>query len=188
MESEHDGTDYTDDQDPDDTLSFSVFQSSFSNHNGPKGVNYLDLPPHTWQQLPASVKQLVIDHNKKLKRAQPKSSTSQSGKPKLKPPLSKPTPPLSKSNTTSQQTHLHDKHDLTSEENPDNHPQAMVHECQAACDTDPSDIQNVMSLFHANHDTTSTASPRQIQVHQRYVLPGLITPPTILLIQELMKG
>ena len=45
----------------------------------------------------------------------------------------------------------------------------MVHECLAACDTDPSDIQNVMSVSNVKNGTSSPESARQFQVHQRYV-------------------
>ena len=46
------------------------------------------------------------------------------------------------------------------EESPDNHTQAMVHECLAAYDTDPSDIQSVMSVFNVTNGTTSPEFPR----------------------------
>ena len=45
----------------------------------------------------------------------------------------------------------------------------MVHECLAECGTDPSDIQNVMSVFNAKGGITSQDPPRKFQVHQRYV-------------------
>ena len=45
----------------------------------------------------------------------------------------------------------------------------MVHECLAECGTDPSDIQNVMSVFHAKGGISSQDPPRKIQVNQRYV-------------------
>ena len=67
------------------------------------------------------------------------------------------------------QVHLHEKDDFTQEEIPDNPTQAMVHECLAACDIDPSDIQNVMSVFNVKNGIASPESPRQFQVHQKYV-------------------
>ena len=45
----------------------------------------------------------------------------------------------------------------------------MVHECLAEGGTDPSDIQNVMSVFNAKGGHSSQDSPRNFQVHQRYV-------------------
>ena len=50
----------------------------------------------------------------------------------------------------------------------------MVPECIAACDTDSSDIQNVMSVFNVKNGTASPESPRQFQVHQRYVFTRAI--------------
>ena len=74
-----------------------------------------------------------------------------------------------KPNPNPQQVHLHEKDDSTQEEIPDNPTQAMVHECLAARDTDPSDIQNVMSAFNVKNGITSQESPRKFQVDQRYV-------------------
>ena len=107
------------------------------------------------------MKKIVIDDNKKLKMINPKS-ISHGDKPKPKPTLGKPNP-------NPNQVHLHEKDDFTPEETPDNHTQTMVHECLALCDTDPSDIQNVMSVFNVKNGTTSPGSPRQFHVHQRYV-------------------
>ena len=76
---------------------------------------------------------MVIDQNKKAKVVNPKSF-SHGGKPKPKPILGKPNP-------NPQQVHLHQKDDFTPT-------QAMVHECLATCEIDPSDIQNVMSVFN----------------------------------------
>ena len=45
----------------------------------------------------------------------------------------------------------------------------MVPECLAKGGTDPSDIQNVMSVFNAKGGNSSQHSPRKIQVQQRYV-------------------
>ena len=45
----------------------------------------------------------------------------------------------------------------------------MVHACFTECGTDPSDIQNVMSVFNAKCGISSQHSPRNFHVHQRYV-------------------
>ena len=164
MEYDHDEEAYTDDQDQDDPPSSLAYQSFSSNHTGPKRVIKTDIHPQLWKQLTKSVKEMVTDHNKKLNMGNPKSF-SHGGKPKPKPILGKP--------NQNPQVHLHEKDDFTPEETPDNHTQAMVHECLAACDTDPSDNENVMSVFNVKNITTSPESPRQFQVHQRYVLPEL---------------
>ena len=155
---DHDEENSTDDQDQDDPSPYSAYQSSSSNHTGPKRATKTDIHPQPWKQLPESVKQMVFDHSKKIN---PKSF-SHGGKPKPKPILGKPNP-------NPQQVHLHEKDDFIPEETPDNPTQAMVHECLAACDTDASDIQNVMSVFNTKSGTTSPESPRQVQVHQMYV-------------------
>ena len=49
----------------------------------------------------------------------------------------------------------------------------MVHECLIECGTDPSDIHNVMSVFHAKGGISSEDSPRKIQVHERYVFASV---------------
>ena len=74
----------------------------------------------------------MIDHNKKIKAVSPKQY-SHGGKPKPNPTLGKPNP-------NPQQVHLHEKNDPTQEEIPETPTQAMVHDCLAECDTDPSDI------------------------------------------------
>ena len=62
---------------------------------------------------------------------------------------------MGRPNPNPQQVHLHEKDDFTPEETPGNPTQAMVHECLAACDIDPSDIQNVMSVVIVKNGTTS---------------------------------
>ena len=154
LEYDPDEEDFTDDQDQDDPSPYSVFQSSSSNPTGPKRATKNDIHPQLWRQLPESVK--------KKKVVNPKSFPH-GGKPKPKPILGKP-------NSNPQQVHLHEKDDLTQEEIPVNPTQGMVHEYLAACDIDPSDIQNVMSVFNVKNGITSPESPRQFQGHQRYVL------------------
>ena len=112
LEYDHDEEDSTDDQDQDDPSPYSAYQSSSSNHTGPKRATITDIHPQLWKQLPESVKQMVIDHNKMMKMVNPKSF-SHVGKLKPKPILNKPNPNL-------QQVHLHEKDDCTPEETPDN--------------------------------------------------------------------
>ena len=88
----------------------------------------------------------------KVEKIKPKS-ISHGGKPK-------PIPTLGKPNPNPQQLHLHEKDDSTPEDTIDNHTQTMVHKCLAACDTNPSDIQNVMSVFNVKNGTTSPESLR----------------------------
>ena len=55
----------------------------------------------------------------------------------------------------------------------------MVHGCLAECDTDPSDIQNVMSVFNAKGGITSQESPRKFQLNQDMSLAEPINLPII---------
>ena len=112
MEYDPDEENSRDDQDQDDPSPYSAFQSSSSNPTGPKRATRTDIHPQLWRQLPQSVKQMVIDHNKKMKVVNPKSF-SHGGKPK-------PKPILGKHNPNQQQVHLPEKDDFTPDETPDN--------------------------------------------------------------------
>ena len=92
-----------------------------------------------------------------------------SPKPYLNGGKPKPNPTLGKPNSTPQQVHTHEKDDHTEHQPPESATQAMVHECLAEGDTDPSDIQNVMSVFNAKVGNSSQDSTRKVQVHQRNV-------------------
>ena len=102
-----------------------------------------------------------MEYNKKHKVTSPK--------PNLNVDKTKPNPTLGEPNSTPQQVHTHETDDPT--ECPPSEPtaQAMVHECLAEDGTDPSDIQNFMSVFNAKGGNSSQHSPREIQVQQRYV-------------------
>ena len=108
MEYDHDEEACTEDQDQDESPSYLAYQSSSSNHTGPMRLIKTDIYPQLWKQLPDSMKQIVIDHNKKLKMIKSKS-ISHGGKPKPQPTLAKPNP-------NPQQVHLHEKDDSTPEE------------------------------------------------------------------------
>ena len=71
LEHAPDEEDSTDDQDQDDPSPYSDFQSSSSNPTGPKRTTKTDIHPQLWRQLPESVKQMVIDRNKKMKVVNP---------------------------------------------------------------------------------------------------------------------
>ena len=86
---------------------------------------------------------------------------------------------MGKPNPNPQQVHLHEKDDPTEDQTPETPTQAMVHECLAECGTDPSDIQNIMSVFYAKGGITSQDSPGKFQVHQDMSLPEPINLPII---------
>ena len=102
---------------------------------------------------------MVIEYNKKINAVSPK--------PHFHGGIPKPNPTLGKPNPNPQQVHLHEKDDPTENQPPETPTQTMVHECLTEYGTDPSDIQNVMSVFNAKGDIPSQDSPRKIQVHQR---------------------
>ena len=148
------------DSDPEEESSpYSVFQSSFH----PKTPQTSYLPPKIWETLSESTKQMVIEHNKKVKLNNPTPYTGGS--------KAKPYPTLGKPNPAPQQVHQHSQDDAKEEPPPDTSAQTLVNKCLADSGIDPTDIQNVMSVSHAKRNISSHDSSRKIHIHQRYVLP-----------------
>ena len=146
------------DSDPEEESSpYSVFQSSFH----PKTPQKSYLPPKIWETLSESTKQMVIEHNKKVKLNNPTPYTSGS--------KTKPNPTLGKPNPAPQQVHQHSQDDAKEETPPDTSAQTLVNKCLADSGIDPTDIQNVMSVSHAKRNISSHDSSRKIHIHQRYV-------------------
>ena len=119
------------------------------------------LPPNIWETPPESTKQMIIEHNKKVKLNSPTPYPSGS-KTKPNPTLGKPTP-------APQQVHQHSQDEPTEEPTPDTSTQTLVQKCLAESDIDPTDIQNVMPVSYAKRNISPHESSRQIQTHQRYV-------------------
>ena len=119
------------------------------------------LPPNIWETLSESTKQMIIEHNKKVKLNNPTPYPSGS-KTKPNPTLGKPTP-------TPQQVHQHSQDEPTEEPPPDTSTQTLVNKCLAESGIDPTDIQNVMPVSYAKRNISSHESSGQIQTHQRYV-------------------
>ena len=146
------------DSDPEEESSpYSVFQSSFH----PKTPQKSYLPPKIWETLSESTKQMVIEHNKKVKLNNPTPYTGGS--------KAKPNPTLGKPNPAPQQVHQHSQDDAKEEPPPDTPAQTLVNKCLADSGIDPTDIQNVMSVSHAKRNISSHDSSRKIHIHQRYV-------------------
>ena len=135
---------FSTDSEPDEHSPYSVYQSSFH----PKVPQKSFLPFHIWETLSESTKQMIIEHNKKVK---------------LNHPTPYPSAPAPK------QVHHHSQDEPTEETPPDNSTQTLVNKCLAESDIDPTDIQNVMSVSHAKRNISSHEFSRQIQTHQRYV-------------------
>ena len=136
---------------------YSVYQSSFHSKKPQKSF----LPRHIWETLSESTKQMIIEHNKKVKLNNPTPCPSGS--------KTKPNHTLGKSTPTPKQVHQHSQDEPTEESPSDTSTQTLTNKCLAESGIDPTDIQNVMSVSHAKRDISSHDSSRQIQTHQRYV-------------------
>ena len=148
---------FSTDPEPEEHSPYSVYQSSFH----PKMPQMSFLPPNTWETLSEITKQMIIEHNKKVKLNNPTPYPSWS-KTKPNPTLGKPTPPP-------QQVHQHSQFEPTEETSPDTSTQTLVNKCLAESGIDPTDIQTVMPVSYAKRNISSHESLRQIQTHQRYV-------------------
>ena len=151
------GEQFSTDSEPEEHSPYSVYLSSFH----PKMPQTSFLPPHIWETLSESTKQMIIEHNKKVKLNNPTPYPSGS--------KTKPNPTLGKSTPAPQQVHQHSQDEPTEEPPSDTSTQTLVNKCLAASGIYPTDIQNVMSVSHANRNISSHESSRRIQTHQRYV-------------------
>ena len=139
---------------PEEHSPYSVYQSSFH----PKIPQKSFLPHHIWETLSESTKQMIIEHNKKVKLNNPTPCPSGS--------KTKPNPTLGKSTPAPQQVHQHSQDETTEEPPTDTSAQTLVNKCLAESGIDPTDIQNVMSVSQAKRNISSHESSRQIQTHQ----------------------
>ena len=145
---------FSTDPEPEEHSPYSVYQSSFH----PKMPQKSFFPPNTWETLSESTKQMIIEHNKKVKLNNPTPYPSGS-KTKPNPTLGKPTP-------APQQVHQHSQDEPTEEPPPDTSTQTLVNKCLAESDIDTTDIQNVMPVSYAKSNISSNESSRQIKTHQ----------------------
>ena len=152
---------FSTDPEPEEHSPYSVYQSSFH----PKMPQKSFLPCHIWETLSESTKQMIIEHNKKVKLNNPTPYTSGS-KTKPNPTLGKPTP-------APKQVHQHSQDEPTEESPSDTSTQTLVKKCLAESGIDPTDIHNVMSVSYAKRNISSPESSRQIQTHQRYVFASV---------------
>ena len=148
---------FSTDPEPVEHSPYSVYQSSFH----PKMPQKSFLPRHIWETLSESTKQMIIEHNKKVKLNNPTPYPSGS--------KTKPNPTLGKSTPAPQQVHQHSQDETTEESPPDTPAQTLVNKCLADSGIDPTDIQNVLSVSQAKRNMSSHETPRPIQSHQRYV-------------------
>ena len=145
------------DPEPEEHSPYSVYQSSFH----PKMPQKSFLPPNIWETLSESTKQMIIEHNKKVKLNNPTLYPSGS--------KTKPNPTLGKPTLAPQQVHQHSQDEPTEEPPPDTSTQTLVNKCLAESGIEPTDIQYVMPVSYAKRNISSHESLKQIQTHQRYV-------------------
>ena len=119
---------FSTDPEPEEPSPYSLYQSSFH----PKMTQKSYLPPKIWETLSESTKQMIIEHNKKVKLNNPTSYTSGS-KTKSNPTLGKPTP-------APQQVHQHSQDEPKEESPPDTSTQTLVNKCLTENGIDPTDI------------------------------------------------
>ena len=148
---------FSTDPEPEEPSPYSVYQSSFH----PKMPQKSYLPPKIWETLSESTKQMIIEHNKKVKLNNPTPYSSGS--------KTKPNSTLGKTTSAPQQVHQHSQDESTEASPPDTPTQTLVNQCLAESGIDPTDIQNVMSVSHAKRSISSHDSSRKIHTHQRYV-------------------
>ena len=148
---------FSTDPEPEEPSPYSVYQSSFH----PKMPQKSYLPPKIWETLSESTKQMIIEHNKKVKLNNPTPYSSGS--------KTKPNPTLGKPTSAPQQVHQHSQDESTEALPPDTPPQTLVNTCLAESGIDHTDIQNVMSVSHAKRSISSHDSSRKLHTHQRYV-------------------
>ena len=148
---------FSTDPEPVEHSPYSVYQSSFH----PKMPQKSFLPHHIWETLSESTKQMIIEHNQKVKLNNPTPYPSGS--------KTKPNPTLGKPTSAPKQVHQHSQYEPTEEPPSDTSTQTLVNKCLAESGIDPTDIQNVMSVSYAKRDISSHESSRQIQTHQRHV-------------------
>ena len=148
---------FSNDPEPEEPSPYSVYQSSFH----PKMPQKSFLPRHILETISESTKQMIIEHNKKVKLSNPTSYPSGS--------KTKPNPTLGKPTTTPTQVHQHSQDEPTEEPPSDTSTQTLVNQCLANNCIYPTDIQNVMSVSYAHRNISSHEFSRQLQTHQRYV-------------------
>ena len=148
---------FSTDPEPEEPSPYSVYQSSFH----PKMPQKSYLPPKIWETLSESTKQLIIEHNKKVKLNNPTPYSSGS--------KTKPYPTLGKPTSAPQQVHQHSQDESTEALPPDTPTHILVSKILAEIGIDPTDIQNVMSVSHTKRSISSHDSSRKLHTHQRYV-------------------
>ena len=166
---------FSTDPEPEEPSPYSVYQSSFH----PKMPQKSYLPPKIWETLSESTKQMIIEHNKKVKLNSPTPYPSGS-KTKTNPTLGKPTP-------APQQVHQHSQDESTEASPPDTSAQTLVNKCLAESGIDPTDIQNVMSVSHAKRNISSHDSSRKYIPIKDMSLQESTNPIITLLIGEPME-
>ena len=99
------------------------------------------LPRHIWETLSESTKQMIIEHNKKVKLNNPTRYPSGS--------MTKPNPSLGRPTPTPKLVHQHSQDEPTEEPPSDTSPQTLVNQCLAESDIDHLDNDNIIGVMAA---------------------------------------
>ena len=138
------------------------------------------LPRHIWETLSESTKEMIIEHNKKVKLNNPTPYPSGS-KTKPNPTLGRPTP-------APKQVHQNSQDEPTEESPSDTSTQTLVNKCLAESGIDPTDIQNVMSVSQAKRNMSSHDPQGKYNPIKDMYLQGSTKPITSLLTGEPMEA
>ena len=143
---------------PPEPLSYSVFQSHFQG-SSTSSTQKIFLPKPIWEKLSKDQQQMIIDHNRSLRKSGSSSISTPNKSPSPLP--HKPTP---QQTAKSQQVHTHQSDESTAdttkiETTPSDPLLAMVHQSIHTSDDDASDITKVLSAKRS----------RQIRVCKHYI-------------------
>ena len=142
---------FSTDPEPEEPSPYSVYQSSFH----PKMPQEFYLPPKIWETLSESTKQMIIEHNKKVKLNNPTLYLSGS-KTKPNPTLGKPTP-------APQQVHQHSQDEPIGE---------SMHQT-------PSESLTVLNNFKKGTKRDASALPQFLTNHHCDDLDPTDTPSAV---------
>ena len=164
------------DSEPVEHSPYSVYQSSFH----PKMPQKSFLPRHIWETLSESTKQMIIEHNKKVKLNNPTPYPSGS--------KTKPNPALGKSTPAPKQVHQHSQNETTEESPPDTLAQTLVNKCLA----DSALTLQTSKMFCQCPKPNRTCHPMNLQGKYNPIkdmhLQGSTKPITSLLTGEPMEA
>ena len=167
---------FSTDPEPVEHSPYSVYQLSFH----PKMPQKSFLPRHIWETLSESTKQMIIEHNKKVKHNNPTPYPSGS--------KTKPSPTLGKSTPTPEQVHQHSQDESTEESPSDTSTQTLVNKCLAESGIDPTYIQRLCQCLMQKGIFHPMTLPDKYKLVKDMYLLGSTNPITTILTGEPMEA